>query len=170
MITARDLKLMLQKPQHFLLKMEVLKDDGKTVLDTLKGTLVGGTASIDSSSSVRRTFSASLIPTLYDRNDAKIDEDGLVWLNKEIRLYIGIMDIRTKEYVYYPLGHYIYTNTSGSYDAATNQLSITCSDYMSKLTEQKTDNSVRLQPKFLHMRKMRKQARSSGTTSYARQS
>lgn len=133
MITARDLKLMLQKPQHFLLKMEVLKDDGKTVLDTLKGTLVGGTASIDSSSSARRTFSASLIPTLYDRNDAKIDEDGLVWLNKEIRLYIGIMDIRTKEYVYYPLGHYIYTNTSGSYDAATNQLSITCSDYMSKL-------------------------------------
>ncbi len=133
MITARDLKLMLQKPQHFLLKMEVLRDDGKTVLDTLKGTLAGGTASIDSSSSVRRTFSASLIPTLYDRNDAKIDENGLVWLNKEIRLYIGIMDIRTKEYIYYPLGHYVYTNTSGTYDAATNQLSITCSDYMSKL-------------------------------------
>ena len=133
MITARDLKLMLQKPQHFLLKMEVLKDDGKTVLDTLKGTLVGGTASIDSSSSVRRTFSASFIPTLYDRNDAKIDKDGLVWLNKEIRLSVGILDIRSKEYIYYPLGHYVYTSTSASYDAATNQVSITCSDYMSKL-------------------------------------
>ncbi len=133
MITAKDLKLTLQQPQHFMLKIEVLKDDGKTILDTLKGTVVGGTASIDSSSSVRRTFSASVIPTLYDRNDAWITEDGLIWLNKETRLYIGIMDIRTKEYVYYPLGHYIYTNTSGSYDAATNQLSITCSDYMSKL-------------------------------------
>lgn len=56
MITAKDLKLILQKPQHFLLKIEVLKDDGKTILDTLKGTVVGGTSSIDSSSSVRRTF------------------------------------------------------------------------------------------------------------------
>lgn len=43
------------------------------------------------------------------------------------------MDIRTKEYIYYPIGYYVYTNTSGSYDAATNQISITCSDYMSKL-------------------------------------
>ena len=43
------------------------------------------------------------------------------------------MDIRTGTYTYYPLGHYIYTSSSGSYDAATNQLTITCSDYMSKL-------------------------------------
>ncbi len=78
MITAKDLKLILQKPLHFLLKIEVLKDDGKTVLDTLKGTIAGGTASIDSASSIRRTFSASLIPTLYDRNDAKITEEGLI--------------------------------------------------------------------------------------------
>ncbi len=133
MITAKDLKLILQKPLHFLLKIEVLKDDGKTILDTLKGTIVGGTASIDSASSIRRTFSISLIPTLYDRNDAKITEEGLIWLNKEIRVYIGIMDIRTKDYTYYQQGYYVYTNTSGTYDAATNQLTITCSDYMSKL-------------------------------------
>ena len=133
MITAKDLKLILQKPQHFLLKIEVLKDDGETILDTLKGAIVGGTVSIDSSSSIRRTFSASLIPTLYDRNDARITEDGLIWINKEIRLHVGIMDIRTKEYIYYPLGHYVYTSTSGSYDPSTNQLSITCSDYMSKI-------------------------------------
>ena len=60
MITAKDLKLILQKPQHFLLKIEVLKDDGETILDTLKGTIVGGTSSIDSSSSIRRTFSGNL--------------------------------------------------------------------------------------------------------------
>jgi hypothetical protein len=133
MITAKDLKLILQKPQHFLIKIEILKDDGKTILDTLKGIIAGGTASIDSSSSIRRTFSISLIPTLYDRNDTKITEDGLVWLNKELKLYVGVMDIRTKKYIYYHLGHYVYTNTSGSYDSTTNQLSITCSDYMSKL-------------------------------------
>ena len=133
MITAKDLTLILQKPQHFLLKIEVLKDDGTTILDTLKGAIVGGTASIDSSSSIRRTFTASLVPTLYGRNDARVTEDGLIWINKEIRLSVGIMDLRAKTYVYYPIGHYVYTNTSGSYDVATNQLSITCSDYMTKL-------------------------------------
>lgn len=124
---------MLQKPLHFLLKIEVLKDDGKTILDTLKGVVIGGTASIDSASSIRRTFSASLIPTLHDNNNTKITEEGLVWLNKELRIYVGVMDIRTGTYTYYPLGHYVYTSSSGSYDAATNQLTITCSDYMSKL-------------------------------------
>ena len=133
MITAKDLKLMLQKPIHFLIKIEVLKDDGKTILDTLKGTIVGGTASIDSTSSIRRTFSATIIPTLYDRDDTKIIEEGVVWLNKEIRIYIGVMDIRTKQYTYYLQGYYVYTNTSGTYDTTTNQLTITCSDYMSKL-------------------------------------
>ena len=91
MITAKDLKLMLQKPLHFLLKIEVLKDDGKTILDTLKGVVIGGTASIDSASSIRRTFSASLIPTLHDNNNTKITEEGLVWLNKELRIYVGVM-------------------------------------------------------------------------------
>lgn len=133
MITAKDLTLILQKPLHLLLKIEIMKDDGKTILDTLKGTIMGGTASIDSSSSIRRTFSATLIPTLYDRNDTKIMEDGAVWLNKELRIYIGVMDIRTKEYFYYPQGHYVYTSTSGTFDSTTNQLTISCSDYMSKL-------------------------------------
>ena len=133
MITAKDLKLILQKPLHLSLKIEIMKDDGKTILDTLKGTIIGGTASIDSSSSIRRTFSAALIPTLYDRNNTKIIEDGAVWLNKELRIYVGIMDMRTKEYFYYPQGHYVYTSTSGNFDSTTNQLTISCSDYMSKL-------------------------------------
>ena len=133
MVTQYDLKLMMQKSITFCIKMEVLKNDGKTILDVLKGAIVGGTSSIDSTSSVRRTFSATVIPTLFDRNDAKITTDGLVWLDKEIRLYIGVMDVRKKDYVYYPQGHYVYANTSGKYDATTNQLTINCSDFMTKL-------------------------------------
>lgn len=133
LITQYDIKLMYQKVINFYLKIEVLKDDGKTILDVLKGTIVGGTSTIDSMSSVRRTFSATIIPTLFDRNDAKISENGLVWLNKEIRLYVGIYDIHKKDYIYYPQGCYIYTNTSGVYDAVTNQLTINCSDFINKL-------------------------------------
>ena len=132
-ITNYDIKLMLQESRHFMLKIEVLKDDGKTILHTIKGSIVGGNASIDSSSFVRRTFNVTIIPTLYDRDDTKIGHDRLVWLNKEIRVYVGIMDIRTKEYKFYRQGHFVYSNVSSTYDATTNQLSISCSDCMEKL-------------------------------------
>lgn len=132
MITKYDLDLMTQLSIHYNIKIEILKENG-TILDVLQGTIVGGSASIDSTSSVRRTFSVTLIPTLFDRNDTKISEEGVVWINKELRLYVGLLDLRKQEYKYYPMGHYVYTNTSGNYDATTNQLVINCNDYISKL-------------------------------------
>ena len=132
MITKYDLDLMTQLSIHYNVKVEILKENG-TILDVLQGTIVGGSASIDSTSSVRRTFSVTLIPTLFDRNDTKISEEGVVWINKELRLYVGLLDLRKQEYKYYPMGHYVYTNTSGNYDATTNQLVINCNDYISKL-------------------------------------
>ena len=132
MITKYDLDLMTQLSIHYNIKIEILKENG-TILDVLQGTVVGGSASIDSTSSVRRTFSVTLIPTLFDRNDTKISEEGVVWINKELRLYVGLLDLRKQEYKYYPMGHYVYTNTSGNYDATTNQLVINCNDYISKL-------------------------------------
>lgn len=132
MITKYDLDLMVQIPIRYEVKIEVLKENG-TILDILHGVIVGGSASVDSTSSVRRTFSATIVPTLFDRNDTKIAEDGLVWVNKDLHLYIGVLDIRKKEYVYYSMGYYVYTNTSGSYDAVTNQLTINCNDFIAKL-------------------------------------
>lgn len=132
MITKYDLDLMTQLSIHYNIKIEILKENG-TILDVLQGTIVGGSASIDSTSSVRRTFSVTLIPTLFDRNDTKISEEGIVWINKELRLYLGVLDLRKQEYIYYSMGHYVYTNTSGNYDATTNQLVINCNDYISKL-------------------------------------
>lgn len=132
-VTNYDIKLMLQPDIHYELRVEALKDDGKTVLDIIQGTIIGGNSSIDSSSSVRRTFNVTIIPTLYDRNDTKISEENLVWLNKEARLYVCAKNIRTGEYKNYIQGYYVYSNVSSTYDATTNQLTITCSDYMAKL-------------------------------------
>lgn len=131
MITQYDLQLMMY-PAQFELKIEVLKENG-TILDTLQGIVIGGTFSIDSTSSVRRTLSVTITPTLFDRNDTKIIEEGLVWLNKEVRVYIGVMDWRKKETVYYLLGYFVYTGTTSVYDASTNHLTISCSDFMTKI-------------------------------------
>ncbi|WP_342759376.1 DUF5048 domain-containing protein [Kineothrix sedimenti] len=132
MITKYDIDLMTQLTINYNVRIEILKENG-IILDVLQGTIVGGSISIDSTSSIRRTFSVTLIPTLFDRNDTKISEEGVVWINKELRLYIGVLDLRKQEYEYYPMGYFVYTNTSGNYDATTNQLTISCNDYIAKL-------------------------------------
>ena len=70
-------------------------------------------------------------PTL--RDPIRLSKDSLLWLNKDIRVFVGLYNARTKEYKYYQMGYYVYTNTSGTYDATTNQLSISCSDFVAKL-------------------------------------
>lgn len=126
-----DLTLVLQQSSYITnkIKVEVL-DENKQIIDTLEG-IISGTVSINGESDVRRTCSLTVQPTL--RNPIKLSQDSLLWLNKDIRVFIGLYNARTKEYKYYPMGYYVYTNTSGTYDATTNQLSISCSDWVAKL-------------------------------------
>lgn len=132
MITQDDLTLILQQsaaPQTAKLKIEVL-DSNKKLVDTLYGA-VSGSMSINSQSDIRRTANFVIQPTLTNR--LRLSEDSLLWLNKDIRLFLGLYQIRTGDYKYYPLGYYVYTNTSGTYNATTNQLTINCADFMKKL-------------------------------------
>lgn len=130
-LEQEDLTLVLQQFSYITnkIKVEVL-DDNKQIIDTLEG-IVSGTVSINGESDIRRTCSLTVQPTL--RDPIKLSQDSLLWLNKDIRVFVGLYNARTKEYKYYPMGYYVYTNTSGTYDATTNQLSISCSDFVAKL-------------------------------------
>ena len=132
MVTHEDLLLVLSQsaaPQSPKLRIEVL-DQKQKIIGILYGT-VNGTMSINGESDVRRTASFVLQPTLTEK--IKLTENSLLWLNKDIRIYAGLYNIRTKDYKYYPIGTYVYTDTSGTYDATTNSLTINCADYMKKL-------------------------------------
>ncbi len=50
-----------------------------------------------------------------------------------IRVSIGLYNPRSKQYKYYQLGCYVYADTSGTYDATTDNLTINCADFMKKL-------------------------------------
>lgn len=130
-ITQEDLMLPLQQSSYITcnIKVEVLDSD-KNIVDILEG-VVSGNVSINGESDVRRTCNLTVQPTI--RNPVRLSEDSLLWLNKDIRVYIGLYNCRNKIYKYYPMGYYVYTNTSGTYDSTTNQLSISCSDLVSKL-------------------------------------
>lgn len=130
-VTQNDLNLMYQPHIKYSIKIEILNED-QTVADVLVGMPSNsGSCTIDANSDIRRTMEFSVIPT-YTTN-IKISEDSLIWINKEARLYIGVRDCRTNEDVWYSQGYYVFMNTTGTYDAVTNQLSVSCNDLISKL-------------------------------------
>lgn len=131
-ITQEDLLIVLQHASNpcLRLKTDVLDKNGK-IIGTLEWGLQGGSMSINGQSDIRRTANFVVQPTLKEK--IKLTENSLLWLNKDIRMSVGLYNPRSKQYKYYPLGCYVYTDTSGIYDATTDNLIINCADFMKKL-------------------------------------
>lgn len=131
-ITQEDLLTVLRHSADpgLQLNIEVL-DAGQKVISTLNCAVLSGNMTISGDADVRRTASFIAQPTWKEQ--MKLTENSLLWLNKDIRLSIGLYNAGDRQYRYYPLGHYVYTDTAGTYDAAANQLTINCSDFMKKL-------------------------------------
>lgn len=131
-ITQEDLLIVLQHSADPKLKLNIeVLDANRKVTGTLNCNMQSGSMSINGESDIRRTAEFVLQPTLKEK--IKLTENSLLWLNKDIRLSIGLYNPRAKQYKYYPLGYYVYTDTSGTYDASTDSLSINCADFMKKL-------------------------------------
>lgn len=132
-ITQEDLTFVLSQsaaPQTMKLKIEVL-DSNERIIGMLEPDITSGSMSISGESDIRRTANFVVQPTLKEK--IKITENSLLWLNKDIRMYVGLYNCRTKQHKYYPLGSYVYDNTSGVFDATNDNLTINCSDFMKKL-------------------------------------
>ena len=131
-ITQEDLLIVLQHSSnpHLKIKIEVL-DSNQRIMDILECGLASGSMSISEESDIRRTANFIIQPTLKEK--IKLTENSLLWLNKDIRIYVGLYNARSKQYKYYSLGWYVYTDTSGTYDATNDNLTINCSDFMKKL-------------------------------------
>lgn len=131
-VTQEDLLtvLMHSSDPRLQLNIEVL-DQNSSVIDTLNCALASGSMSINGESDVRRTANFVIQPTLKEK--VKLTENSLLWLNKDIRMSVGLYNPRTKQYKYYPLGCYVYTDTSGTYDATNDNITINCADFMKKL-------------------------------------
>ena len=129
-ITSEDIHLIKQPSVECFIRINILNEDG-TVLDSLDGIIAGGANTIDANSDIRRTCSFTIIPTR--KQEIKVNEASYIWLNRTIKVEVGIKNIRTKEIKWYSQGYYIYTDTSGSYDASTNTLQVNCADFMALL-------------------------------------
>lgn len=131
-ITQEDLLIVLQQSAASTLKLKIeVLNSNRTIIGNLECGLQSGSMSINGESDIRRTANFTIQPTLKER--IKLTESSLLWLNKDIRISVGLYNPRTRQYKYYPLGCYVYTDTSGTYDAATDNLTINCADFMKKL-------------------------------------
>ena len=131
-ITQEDLLIVLQQSAAPTLKLKIeVLNSTQNIIGILECGIISGSISISSESDVRRTANFVVQPTLTEK--IRLTENSLLWLNKDIRMFIGLYNPRTKQYKYYPIGYYVYTDTSGTYDATTNSLTINCADFMKKL-------------------------------------
>lgn len=132
LVTQEDLMIVLQHSSNPCLKLKTdILDENRKIVGSIEWGLQGGSMSINGESDMRRTANFTVQPTLKEK--VKLTENSVLWLNKDIQISIGLYNPRTRNYKYYPLGCYVYTDTSGTYDATTDSLTINCADFMKKL-------------------------------------
>jgi len=128
-ITQTDKNIVNQTVKELSVIVELLNSDMK-VIDYIEGKLISDSFSIDANSAVRRTYSMELVVT---DNTMTLGENGRIWMDKYIRPYVGIKQLRTGDIIKYSKGTYTILDGGYSFDATTNTLSLSCSDLMSEL-------------------------------------
>lgn len=128
-VTEEDKSLVLQNNQDYRVRISILSQDGY-IIGMLTGCSSIGDFNIDSESDVRRTASVDIkLDDFYYDIEKKIE----TYLNLDFDFEIGILNKRNDEYKYYRMGRFCMTETNTSYDVSTNTLSLSLTDFFSKL-------------------------------------
>lgn len=128
--TQQDLYIIHQNKMNLYIIIEVMDTTLKPIA-SLQGELISDNFTIDAESDIRRTFHL----TLYVKDSSFIvSPDSKIWINKFIRIQIGLKDQRTAEIVYYNMGTYLFDEAGYQYDVTTNTLTLTCVDLMANFT------------------------------------
>ena len=129
-ITQDDIRLLKQKEKIIYVNIEVKNRNLKT-LDEVSGICTSFNYDISSDSGIRRSATLSVIVADKKFN---VNEKSLFWIDKIIYIKIGYENIRTGQVNYYPVAHFLITENSISYDATTNELSMSLVDLMALFT------------------------------------
>lgn len=126
-MNSDDINIIKQHLLDIRFRFEIF-DKNDIYIDEITGSVVNGNGSIDAESDIRRTFTVNVHPDRRSR--IMIDEQGYIWIDKYIRVYVGLVSQRTQEIRWWAFGKFVFTTTNTSYDATNNTMSINCSDLM----------------------------------------
>lgn len=130
-ITNEDKEIINQNVIELRCRIEIYDEITGSLVDCVEGGLIDGKSSINADSTIRRTFDMTVSP--LNQEKLKISQDGDIWLNKILKLKMGIKNLKTQEYVWWNQGFYVFKSATAKYDAVTNTISLSCVDLMAKL-------------------------------------
>lgn len=125
-VGIRDYKTVMYNIQRPRIRIEIYNEKNNEILHVLECGIETCSISISAESDVRRTASLSLIPLKNEY--IKLCKDSIIWINRIIKLYIGIYDNRYRSWKYYPSGSYVFTDYGFSYNETTNSISLSLAD------------------------------------------
>ena len=111
-------------------KLEIYSMEDR-LIDIIEGTIDGGSSDITADSNVKRTFSVTVMPD--DEHSINVAANSLLWIDKKIKLFVGLQTLKMTKTKWIPQGEYVLTSKNATYDAVTNQLQIDCGDKMLNL-------------------------------------
>lgn len=129
-VTNNQFNTALQTIQNRFIALELLNYNYQ-IVDTLEGVAIDGAINIDANSDIRRTASLKIV---VNDSSFNVASGGKIWLDKYIRVYMGIKNLFTDEIEWTNCGLYIIDAPSYEYDNVTNTLSLSLLDLMAKLT------------------------------------
>ena len=126
-INTNDMQLITQPVINTRVKIDIYDERNMKHLEQWECGLVNATFSINAESDIRRT--ASIVCTPQNNKRIRLQKDGIIWINRVVKIAIGIQSMRTGEYTYFPMGTYVFSNYAATYDPTTNQISLSLSDF-----------------------------------------
>lgn len=128
-INSRDLKIIQYNKLDIRIKIDVYDEQNGDHLEQLECGIISASLSVNAESDVRRTANLTLVPVKNKR--LRFGKNSIIWINRIIKLQIGLYDIHYRKWNYYNVGIYVFTNYGATYDVTTNQISLSLSDLWS---------------------------------------
>ena len=127
--TSQDLRMLSQSQKNMSIYIQLLNYNFQTV-DEVNGRMIDDSFSFDATSDYRRSYQVTFV---VDDKYIGVASDKKLWLDKLLRVYIGIEDIITSEIIRYPMGIYVMNSSQSEYSPSTSTLNLTCTDMVAML-------------------------------------
>lgn len=136
-ITEQQYSIVKQPCRELYCKVDLLNYEFQ-VVDDISGVVVSDSWTISATSDIRRTGSLVIAPD--DDQAYKIQAGSKIFLDKYVKVFIGIKDNTTDEVIYNNMGIYLINNPTHTFDSTTNQITLNLVDLMAKLTGLRNGN------------------------------
>lgn len=126
MVMQEQYNVMFQKNRVIFVKIDLLDFISERRIDSFEGYTTGGSIQQSNDGSIRRTCKISMVL----RSEFVPSQDSKFWLNRKIRIYIGILNQLTDEVIWYDRGLFVVSNPTINYSVSSKTFEFEALDLM----------------------------------------